>query len=56
MRLNIVPVEELMDQHLVAEYREIKMLPKMLDGRLPVDPIPEEPKQCKDNKALRIFK
>lgn len=30
MRINVVPVKELMDQHLVAEYREIKMLPKML--------------------------
>ena len=30
MRINVIPVSELLDQHLVAEYREIKMLPKML--------------------------
>lgn len=29
-RLNLVPVEELMDQHLFAEFREIKMVPKSL--------------------------
>jgi deoxyribonuclease (pyrimidine dimer) len=26
-RINIVPLEELMDQHLIAEYREITMVP-----------------------------
>jgi deoxyribonuclease (pyrimidine dimer) len=30
MRINVIPVSELLDQHLIAEYREIKMLPKML--------------------------
>jgi deoxyribonuclease (pyrimidine dimer) len=30
MRINIVPPSELMDQHLMAEIREIKMLPKSL--------------------------
>lgn len=30
MRINVLPVRELTDQHLVAEYREIKMLPKAL--------------------------
>lgn len=30
MRIHVVPVYELTDQHLVAEYREIKMLPKAL--------------------------
>ena len=30
MRINIIPVKLLADQHLVAEYREIKMLPKAL--------------------------
>lgn len=30
MRVNIVPPVELMDQHLMAEIREIKMLPKCL--------------------------
>jgi deoxyribonuclease (pyrimidine dimer) len=29
-RLNLVPVEELYDQHLFAEFREIKMVPKAL--------------------------
>lgn len=29
-RLNLVPVEELTDQHLFAEFREIKMVPKSL--------------------------
>lgn len=29
-RLNLVPPEELMDQHLFAEFREIKMVPKSL--------------------------
>ena len=29
-RINLVPPEELMDQHLFAEYREIKMVPKSL--------------------------
>ena len=28
MRINIIPPKILMDQHLVAEYSEIKMLPK----------------------------
>lgn len=30
MRINIIPVDELYDQHLMAEIREIKMLPKAL--------------------------
>jgi deoxyribonuclease (pyrimidine dimer) len=29
-RINIIPVEELMDQHLIAEYREITMAPVIL--------------------------
>lgn len=29
-RINLVPVQELMDQHLFAEFREIKMVPKSL--------------------------
>lgn len=29
-RINLVPPRELMDQHLFAEYREIKMIPKSL--------------------------
>ena len=29
-RINIIPVEELMDQHLIAEYREITMVPVSL--------------------------
>jgi deoxyribonuclease (pyrimidine dimer) len=27
IRINIIPVAELMDQHLIAEYREITMVP-----------------------------
>ena len=29
-RINLVPVKELMDQHLIAEYREITMVPAAL--------------------------
>jgi deoxyribonuclease (pyrimidine dimer) len=29
-RINLVPPDELMDQHLFAEFREIKMVPKSL--------------------------
>jgi deoxyribonuclease (pyrimidine dimer) len=29
-RINLVPPQELMDQHLMAEWREIKMVPKAL--------------------------
>lgn len=29
-RINLVPPQELMDQHLFAEFREIKMVPKSL--------------------------
>lgn len=29
-RINLVPPQELMDQHLFAEFREIKMVPKAL--------------------------
>lgn len=29
-RVNLVPVQELMDQHLFAEFRELKMIPKSL--------------------------
>lgn len=29
-RINLVPPKELMDQHLMAEFREIKMIPKSL--------------------------
>tara|TARA_B100000686_G_scaffold354957_1_gene468493 strand:+ start:1704 stop:2114 length:411 start_codon:yes stop_codon:yes gene_type:complete len=29
-RINIISVEELMDQHLIAEYREITMIPASL--------------------------
>ncbi len=29
-RINLVPVEELMDQHLMAEYRELLMVPSAL--------------------------
>lgn len=30
-RINLVPVEELADQHLFAEFREIKMVPRSLN-------------------------
>lgn len=33
-RINLVPVEELTDQHLFAEFREIKMVPKSLKRSL----------------------
>jgi deoxyribonuclease (pyrimidine dimer) len=33
-RINIIPVEELMDQHLIAEYREITMVPAALNRTL----------------------
>ena len=33
-RINIVPVSELMDQHLIAEYREITMVPAALNRTL----------------------
>ena len=33
-RINIVPVTELMDQHLIAEYREITMVPGSLNRTL----------------------
>lgn len=33
-RVNLVPVESLADQHLIAEYREISRLPKFLEKSL----------------------
>ena len=33
-RINIIPVEELYDQHLIAEYREITMVPAALNRTL----------------------
>ena len=33
-RINIIPVEELWDQHLIAEYREITMIPAALNRTL----------------------
>ena len=33
-RINIIPVEELHDQHLIAEYREITMVPAALNRTL----------------------
>ena len=33
-RINIIPVEELYDQHLIAEYREITMVPAALKRTL----------------------
>tara|TARA_B110000116_G_scaffold265092_1_gene273758 strand:+ start:2357 stop:2764 length:408 start_codon:yes stop_codon:yes gene_type:complete len=33
-RINIIPVNELFDQHLIAEYREITMVPAALNRTL----------------------
>jgi len=33
-RINIIPVKELFDQHLIAEYREIIMVPAALSRTL----------------------
>ena len=33
-RINIIPVSDLMDQHLIAEYREITMVPAALKRTL----------------------
>ena len=33
-RINIIPVSELTDQHLIAEYREITMIPAALTRTL----------------------
>ncbi len=33
-RINIIPVKELYDQHLIAEYREITMVPAALNRTL----------------------
>ena len=33
-RINIIPVSELYDQHLIAEYREITMIPASLNKTL----------------------
>ena len=33
-RINIIPVRELYDQHLIAEYREITMIPAALNRTL----------------------
>ena len=33
-RVNLIPVEDLMDQHLVAEYRELVMVPASLKRTL----------------------
>ena len=43
-RVNVVPVQELCDQHLLAEHREIKRIPNlMLSGKLKdLGDIPEE--------------
>ena len=42
-RINLVPVEELSDQHLLAEHREIKRIPNMiLKGKYNLDNIPKK--------------
>jgi deoxyribonuclease (pyrimidine dimer) len=56
-RVNIVPVSELMDQHLVAEYRELLMVPaslkRSLKGKL--DIIPRIPKSYTLGKGHVLF-
>jgi deoxyribonuclease (pyrimidine dimer) len=42
-RINLVPVEELSDQHLLSEAREIKRIPNVINsGRFNLDNIPEK--------------
>ena len=42
-RINIIPVEELSDAHLLAEHREIKRIPNcILNGRFNLCDIPEK--------------
>ena len=38
-RINVVPVKELSDQHLIAEYRE---LPRVIKQRINIDDAPEK--------------
>jgi len=40
-RINLIPVEELSDQHLLAEHREIKRIPNVIiKGKYNLDNIP----------------
>ncbi len=42
-RVNLIPVEELTDQHLLSEAREIKRIPNVIrSGRYSLDWIPKE--------------
>lgn len=47
-RINLIPASELMDQHLFAEFREIKMVPKALRRSLAA--------WCKPDMLVRIPK
>ena len=38
-RVNLIPVEDLTDQHLMAEYRELKMVPAALRRSLRTKPL-----------------
>lgn len=41
-RINLVPVTSLMDEHLLAEHRELKRIPSMIrQGRVSFEGIPE---------------
>lgn len=62
-RINLIPVEELSDQHLLAEHREIKRIPNViLSGRYSLDWQPSQyvlwPWHCKffydKNEFLRF--
>ncbi|MFV0626898.1 MAG: pyrimidine dimer DNA glycosylase/endonuclease V [Alphaproteobacteria bacterium] len=42
-RINLVPVEEISDQHLMAEYRELpRIVNGVIDGKLKIENIPTE--------------
>lgn len=58
MRINVINPNYLSDQHLLAEYREIKMLPKMLHRSINSKKgifYHEIPKEYKLNKGHGLF-
>jgi len=41
-RINLIPVVDLMDEHLLAEHRELKRIPSMIQkGKVNFENIPE---------------
>lgn len=58
-RINLVPPSELTDQHLFAEFREIKMVPKALarslKGRRPRGVLEAIPKEFTLNTGHVMF-